>query len=1049
MRLAEDDRGRVPFALVGVLLLLGSTAFATTLSTRGVVHDDRAVDRAMEHVRTSSTAALRDAVREAARDAAREPVTATANTSFGRVLDEDDPFRDALRVRIYVVARAGLRETRYRRQNVRASASLQPTPTPAALRAATRRVTVEPVESGTAVRVRVRNVTYTATRGGRSVVHENRTVEVTVATPVLALHDRVQRFERRLNRDPVGGSGLGRRLTARLYPITWARGYAQRYGAPVENVLANRHVAVSTNGAVLETERAVFGRSDPGGTRGLRRAHGRLLARDLTAPVAPATGCWTRRVLRAPNAPPDGNDSLPAFDRDGVPGPERNTTVRVGTTAERSLGRMLAATGNHSFDGATRAGYRARVRLRTATEAVEREDRPDPDPPGSGFDLKRTSLDVDTTVTNATAPLPAADTGEQRFAAFERRVIVHRTVTRRWEREDGNETDRATTASTWSETYRVGVLLTGEPDHRAPGPNRTVSPVFRPGGPLHGPNMADVPDAARTRLVDAQGGPDGVAARAARDAVDRRTATVTGDRPAALDRYVYADLRKLRDRVRNVTVAARRGRVATGRTNPPARLAARLRDRRTDLVAAPETYRGAADRARIAARATYLDRVIGALDRRSGARRDRVERFDELVRDRTNVSLDGVHRTIRARRNVSAPDRGAVVTGPNGPVAMVPDASPAYLVSTDVGHGRAAAVSPGTRYHPLATRNVNLFTVPYGGATDVVVGENDSGYGEGLRAAGDVLVAADQLSAADRRVADRRALQDATGRTLDAVRDRWATVLRRRTALDGANSRAVVRTAFARWNGTGRRARAVSNGSAAEAVAAVAVDRLEESDPVLRDRLATELRAATTETVARSRIDGELVERAAAATRDATGTTGTTGSGAGSPWSRPDDAADAPRRNGGGTDGRRGDAGRARILAGLPVAPSPGHWYLTVNLWTVHVRGAYARFAVRTRRGAPGESLRYARDGSWVEIDVDGDGSAERLGLDERVAFETNTSVVVAVPPYGPGVGDVDGDADERSPGWPHPECLPPVPDACGGPAPNSTRVAGRPRPAE
>ncbi|MFB6160817.1 MAG: hypothetical protein ABEJ61_06530 [Haloferacaceae archaeon] len=1044
MRLAEDERARVPFALVGVLLVLASTAFATTLSTRGMVHEDRATDRAMEHVRASATAALRDAVREAARDAAREPVTAPADTPFGRVLDDDRPFRDALRVRIYVVAREHLRATRYRRDGVTARASLQSTPTPDALRAAKRRVSVVPRRNGTAVRVRVRNVTYAATRSGRTVLRENRTVEVTVATPVFALHDRVERFERRLNRGALDGPGLGRRLTARLYPVAWARGYAQRYGAPVENVLANRHVAVSTNGAVLETERAVFGRSDPGGKRGLRRARAHLLARDLTAPLAPVDGRWTRRVLAAPNGPPEGSD-LPRFDPADVPTPEGNATVRVGTTAERSLGRLLVASGNRSFEGATRAGYRARVRLRTATEPLERESRPAPDPPGEEFDLETTSVHTDVTVTNASAPLPARGPGERRFASFERRAVVEHTVVREWEGEEENDTE--TTEATWQETYLVGVVLTGEPDRRAPGPNRTVRPAFRPGGPLAGPNMVGVPEAARDRLVASQGGRDGVAAAVARDSLDRSVATVTGDRPDGLGRYVYADLRDLRDRVRNVTVTPARGRVATGRANPPALLAERLRERRSELVAAPETYRGAADRARVAARATYLDRVIATLARRGAARRERVERLDGLLRARTDTSLDGVHRTMRERRNVSTPDRGAGATGPAGPVAMVPDASPAYLTLTGVGHERAAAVPAGASYRPLAARNLNLFTVPYGDAADAVVGAGRVEHGTGLRAAADVLAATDGRTAGreDGQLADRRRrLRRATARELDRVRARTADALRRRTSLDTGASRAVVRAAFERWTDVGGRARAVANGSAAEAVAAAAVARLGTGDPTARDRLAAELRAVVAEATAGVRIDDGLVERTAVAARGANGTPDR-GRGADTGAPDPDDSStsDADRPDSDATDGRD-SPGRSRLLAGLPVTPSPGHWYLTVNVWTVRVRGAFARFAVRTRRGAPGASLRYARDGSWATLDVDGDGARERIGRDQRLSFETNTSVVVAVPPYGPGVGDTGGDADERSAGWPRPACLPPDVDACDATA-NATGV---PRPA-
>jgi hypothetical protein len=96
-----------------------------------------------------------------------------------------------------------------------------------------------------------------------------------------------------------------------------------------------------------------------------------------------------------------------------------------------------------------------------------------------------------------------------------------------------------------------------------------------------------------------------------------------------------------------------------------------------------------------------------------------------------------------------------------------------------------------------------------------------------------------------------------------------------------------------------------------------------------------------------------------------------------------------------------------------------------VNVWNVEVRGAYARFTLRTRRDAPtpGATTRYVRDGSVVRLDVDGDGTEERLGRDERVAFRTRTVVAVAVPPYRSGVGDVDGNADERAGTWPRPGC--------------------------
>jgi len=99
-----DDRGRVPFALIGVLLLVISATLATTVDpARPPVDSDSAVvvDRATATTQTE----LREAVSAASRDAAADPVVEPADTPVGRVLDDERPFRDALALRIYLRAR--------------------------------------------------------------------------------------------------------------------------------------------------------------------------------------------------------------------------------------------------------------------------------------------------------------------------------------------------------------------------------------------------------------------------------------------------------------------------------------------------------------------------------------------------------------------------------------------------------------------------------------------------------------------------------------------------------------------------------------------------------------------------------------------------------------------------------------------------------------------------------------------------------------------------------------------------------------------------------
>ncbi|MFB6302246.1 MAG: hypothetical protein ABEH78_05230 [Haloferacaceae archaeon] len=1020
VRLADDERGRVPFAVIGVLLLLGSTAFATTLAGDGTVRENRSADRAVERVEANAAAAVRGAVRAAARDAAREPLTRPANTSFGRILDPDRPFRDALRIRIYLTARERLGAVRYRHGDVVAGASLPATPTPAALREAKRRVWIEATDDGTAMRVRIRGVNYTATRRSRRIVTETQPVELTVATPVLALHDRTRRFERRAARDPLDGPGLGRRLTARLYPVVWTRAYAQRGGAPIDNVLANRHVAVATNGAVLAEQRAAFGRSDPDGRLGTRRALARFGVREAAAPIGGAEE-WTRRVLPRPNDVPDAPKSIPSFDTADSPSPRSRFVVGVGRSADAALGRVLAGEANRSVDGALRAGYRVTGRLRTATTRVESEPKPEPEEPRGDYSLAERRVSVSVTVHNATAPRPPVGTGERRVVTHEREATIERDVTWIWE-DDGGDTER--TSAEWSVTYRIGVSVTVEPDRRAPGPNRTVRPAFRRGGPLDGPNLADVPSRVRSQLIGERGGPDAVARRAVLDRLERRRVRIGGQRPGVLGRWVYADLAGLRDRIRNVSVRVRGARLAAGRANPPADIAARIRANRSAFVDAPETYRGAADRARVAARTAYVDAVLAALDRRAAARRRRTDRLDQVLADAGAGSGDRVLRVLRASRSPAEPERRAPLRGPTGPVRPTPDASPAYLTLNAVGRERADAVPAGERYHPLAARNHNLFAVPYGGAADRVVGGRS---GVDLRTAGEALVAARRVpsSRSDDRLENRRERLDREIRlALGPVLSRAVNVVRRRTVLGGSSAFTSVRDALGRWNSTGRRAIAATNGSLQRAIAAEAVERIRDPNATRTDRLATWLRLSTGRVVrsSRARVDEDTAGRTRTAVRDLAGA------------ALYDQTADGGAVRTG--DGRRPPPWTGEALegtpAGLPVEPVPGYWYATINVWTVRVRGAYARFALRTRRGAPGESLRYVRDGSTVRLDVTGDGDPERLGHDERVAFEANTTVVVAVPPGG-GVGD--GTAHERSSGWPRPACLGPpatCPDTAG-----------------
>jgi hypothetical protein len=97
-----DERARVPFALVGVLLLVTSSAYAAGLADQGLIGEDRRVERAVERVDADATAALRSAAREAAHDAAAEPVTRAPDGAgpTSRAVREGSAFEDAFRIRL-------------------------------------------------------------------------------------------------------------------------------------------------------------------------------------------------------------------------------------------------------------------------------------------------------------------------------------------------------------------------------------------------------------------------------------------------------------------------------------------------------------------------------------------------------------------------------------------------------------------------------------------------------------------------------------------------------------------------------------------------------------------------------------------------------------------------------------------------------------------------------------------------------------------------------------------------------------------------------------
>jgi hypothetical protein len=100
--LLSDDRARIPFALVAVVLLVSALALVGYVNTGESGETDTDGTLVMDRTDAAVQTAVRDGVLRAAERAAEQPVTDPADTAYGTVLDDDQPFRSYLKAVVYL-----------------------------------------------------------------------------------------------------------------------------------------------------------------------------------------------------------------------------------------------------------------------------------------------------------------------------------------------------------------------------------------------------------------------------------------------------------------------------------------------------------------------------------------------------------------------------------------------------------------------------------------------------------------------------------------------------------------------------------------------------------------------------------------------------------------------------------------------------------------------------------------------------------------------------------------------------------------------------------
>ncbi len=960
-----NDRGRVPFALIGVLLVVTSTTVVATTDVYGPQQQPD-IDQAMDAATAAAMNELRGAADEAGTNAAIDPVMNPADTPAGQAISTDTPFEDALKLRIYLRAVERLKTVEASHGDVTVTAFLPDIePTTAGYRTAIDRVSID--RTGTddaALLVEIDGVTLSAGRNGKHVTTVERSPEFTVSNPVLLLHDRTERFEARANA-PVTQTGFGQRLTKRLYPIAWSRGYAQYGGASIATVLGTRHTELAANDALLAEQEAVFGEADPDGHRGVAAASRRVATTDLIAGLG-GNEEWTDLVLEGADeigTDPPSEQSVGTW-REEPTDPE--VSIGVNESADRAFADLIGVEGTDTLAETIERTHTVDARIATSRSYQGRSQYGGGSP---GQDWRsvsaRTSRTTRVDRVNGFGP-HSAGWQTQESEAFD--VTITKTTTRRW--IQGNET--TTTTQIDERRYRVRVA--------AQAKAKSVENV--PDGRVDRALQGATERATEQAISDAGGFRD-IAKSTAYGHTVRSTATKTAS-PTIPRSTLETDLQTLREQTRDISVEMPAPAIGTGRVNPSAQLRASLEDRQ--LVSNAD--RSARERTIRAAQLAYLDALDSELSTRESAFGDAGDDIGKTLGK--HLSSDRIDGALAAHRAASSPS-SEPISDPAGGLSLAVDTAPSYLTTSEVSRARIDEPGGGTVY-PLSTRTVNLFTSPHGQVASGIFDRLPFLQTDRV----ELSTAARTLAALDEDDRKYDTLETELKRSTQYVRGELTAEL-----IDAGVSEHTARNALVSDGSVAEEALALTNGTTIER-AARSVD-----GPVSTDRL--ELRLKT-------RLDAEL-ETSNARPREATTTDAQEAARTKYGKELEDTLADGLEA--GGESKRQKALGKrlGSLPAGLPLAPIPGYWYATANVWYVDVGGQYERFAVRTNRSDATSSVTYLRDGSAASVTHRGE--SRHLGSADRVSVRTRTVVVVVVPPGPRGVGNTDGEITKESPGWP------------------------------
>jgi hypothetical protein len=274
-------------------------------------------------------------------------------------------------------------------------------------------------------------------------------------------------------------SGFGQRFNARIYALGWARGYAQYAGAPVTEVIANRHVVPAANDAIYRTQRDVFGAADPELNNAIRRGWFCMAMQDADelyggytsgdgGSAVPEQLCEGSEWIFGEQATGEPPESPGVTDLLGdAPGMDAEHTITLGETAKIPLGVMLGGSGEHSLWRAVDRIYTIETGLDLSVENVD-DAAFEHDPParytGSGARVSLQTREVDVRISEI-ATLEDSDA----FHRIEGSVTIRLLEERRFTDRGVNETYETVTED--QDTLTADIVLRLDEAQASPNAN--------------------------------------------------------------------------------------------------------------------------------------------------------------------------------------------------------------------------------------------------------------------------------------------------------------------------------------------------------------------------------------------------------------------------------------------------------------------------------------------------------------------------------------------------------------------------------------------------